>query len=214
MVIWSILLDAVRGALFALSHVFGGSLGMGIISLSVIIRLALLPWGVRAARRSMAMRASLKALEPRLRELRARYAGDPVKLRGAMISEYQKAGVNPVRDSGFALMALQIPLGWAVYTVVRTGIGAGEAFLWIADLARPDIAISLVTGVLSVVMGLTMTTTTAGPVSPTAMALVIGAASFLVVFHLSAGIALYWASTSGVGILQNVLVRRSAAAAV
>jgi YidC/Oxa1 family membrane protein insertase len=212
MFIWSILLDAVRGALFALSHVFGGSLGMGIIGLSVILRLALLPWGVRAARRSLAMRESLKALEQRLREIRTRYAGDPVKLRDQMVAEYRKAGVNPLRDSGFVLLLLQVPLGWAVYTVVRTGVGAGETFLWIADLARPDIAISLVTGVLSVIMGLTMTAT-GGPVSPTAMSLVIGAASFLVVFHLSAGIALYWASTSGVGILQNVLVRRSAAAA-
>jgi YidC/Oxa1 family membrane protein insertase len=212
MFIWSILLDAVRGALFALSHVFGGSLGMGIIGLSVILRLALLPWGVKAARRSLAMRESLKALEPRLREIRTRYAGDPVKLRDQMVAEYRKAGVNPLRDSGFVLLLLQVPLGWAVYTVVRTGVGAGEAFLWIADLARPDIAISLVTGVLSVIMGLTMTAT-GGPVSPTAMSLVFGAASFLVVFHLSAGIALYWASTSSVAILQNVLVRRSAAAA-
>jgi membrane protein insertase Oxa1/YidC/SpoIIIJ len=43
------------------------------------------------------------------------------------------------------------------------------------------------------------------------MAAVMGIVSFLVVLHLSAGVALYWASGSGVGLLQNALVRRSIA---
>lgn len=128
----------------------------------------------------MKMRESLKALEPRIVELRKRHANNPVKLRESMIREYQKAGVNPVRDSGFGLMAVQLPLGMAVYTVIRTGVGSGNPFLWIANLARPDVG--------------------------------MGVTSFLVVFHLSSGVALYWASTTSVSVLQNALLRRSLAA--
>src|SRR5690606_23498396 len=106
----------------------------------------------------------------------------------------KKGGVNPLRDSGFGLLALQIPLGLAVYTVVRTGVDGTAAFLWIANLAQPDAIMSLVTGGLSVLMGLTMTSQGA-PISPTVTAWIMGAVSFFVVLQLSAGIALYWAST-------------------
>jgi YidC/Oxa1 family membrane protein insertase len=212
MILWSMLLDAVRGALFSLSHVLGGNLGFGIIGLSVIVRLALLPWGLKAARRSVAMRESLKALEPRIRELKDRYAAEPAKLRDAVMAEYQRAGVNPVAGSGLGLMAVQLPLGWALYTVIRTGLGSGNPFLWITNLARPDVALSLIVGSLSVALGMTMPSTS-GPVTPMVMATIMGVASFLVVFHLSAGVALYWASSTGVGIFQNALLRRSLAAA-
>lgn len=212
MILWSILLDAMRGTLFALSHVLGGSLGLGIIGLSVGVRLALLPWGLKAARRSMLMRESLKALEPRLRELKDRHAADPAKLREAVMSEYQKAGVNPIAGLGFGLMAVQLPLGWALYTVIRTGLGSGNPFLWITSLARPDMALSLIVGSLSVFMGLSMPASP-GAAAPMVMATILGVASFLVVFHLSSGVALYWASSTSVGILQNAMLRRSLATA-
>lgn len=211
MVLWSLLLDGIRGALFALTHIFGGSLGLGIIGLSVLVRLALLPWSLKAARRSTAFRESLKALEPRIREVRERYAKDPVKLREAILAEYQRAGINPISGSGLGLMAIQLPLGMALYTVIRTGV-AESGFLWIANLARPDVVLSALTAGLSLLLGLTVASGQ-GSVSPTAMAIIMATVTFIVVFNLSAGVALYWASTTSVGILQNALLRRTSSTA-
>lgn len=211
MVLWSLLLDGIRGALFALTHIFGGSLGLGIIGLSVLVRLALLPWSLKAARRSTAFRESLKALEPRIREVRERYAKDPVKLREAILAEYQRAGINPISGFGLGLMAIQLPLGMALYTVIRTGV-AESGFLWIANLARPDVVLSALTAGLSLLLGLTVASGQ-GSVSPTAMAIIMATVTFIVVFNLSAGVALYWASTTSVGILQNALLRRTSSTA-
>ena len=206
------LLDVVRWALFGLSHLLAGSLGGGIIALSLLVRLALLPWGLRAARRSAAMKVKLALLRPRLQALEKRHEANPAMLRTAIFAEYRAAGVNPLGGLNAGLLAVQIPIGWAVYSVISSGISAGDAFLWITSLARPDAAMSVVVGALSTLVGATIPST-GGSTSPFLIASVMGITSALIVFHMSAGIGLYWASTSCVGILQNAILRRTSATA-
>ena len=49
MLLWSLFLELLRVVLFAFAHVCGGSLGGGIVILSLVIRLALLPLTLRMA---------------------------------------------------------------------------------------------------------------------------------------------------------------------
>ncbi|HEX6693118.1 MAG TPA: membrane protein insertase YidC [Longimicrobiales bacterium] len=202
-----ILIDVVQWALFSLSHVFAGSLGGGIIALSFVVRGALLPWSLRAARRTLAMRAAMEKLQPRLKELERRYASDPAKLRTALLVEYRRSGVAPMDGTRAGLMAIQIPIGWAVYTVIRKGISAGGAFLWISSLARPDAVVAVAVGLLTVAAGATAPAAGAHG-SHVLVASAMGLVSAAIVFHMSAGVGLYWASTSCVGIVQNALLRR------
>ena len=202
------LLETVRWALFSLSHMFAGSLGGAIIALSLVVRLVLLPWGLHAARRRAEVKRSIDALRPRLKALEQRHAGDPARLRDAIFAEYRRMGVNPLGGASFGLLAVQIPIGWAVYSVIRSGISAGDAFLWISSLARPDAVVSVLVGALTTLMGVTVPAT--GSSSTMIVATVMGLTSALIVLHMSAGIGLYWASNSCVGILQNTLLRVAA----
>jgi YidC/Oxa1 family membrane protein insertase len=202
----------VRAALFLLSHLCGGSLGWGIVTLSALVRVALLPWTLQAARRSAAMRQKMKALAPRLEHLKQLHAKDPLALRAAMAQEYERAGIRPVRDSGLPILLAQLPIGLALYRVIRDGIVDGTAFLWISNLSRPDILLALITSTLTALVSLTA----AGATNNSAVlpfALVSAAVTFVIVTQLASGVALYWASSTGVGILQNALVRWRPAAA-
>jgi YidC/Oxa1 family membrane protein insertase len=208
--VWASYLAALRGALFIFSHLCGGSLGFGIIALSVTVRLALLPFTLRAARRSAALRERMKQLEPALAALKQEHATDPRRLREAMFEHYREAGVNPARDSGIATVLVQLPIGIGLYSVVRAGSAAAAPFLWIASLARPDVMLAGVVGGIAIAAGLTAPTTGTGHSSLLSFAM--GAITFVTVLHLSAGVALYWASNSGVSLLQNALLRRPARA--
>jgi membrane protein insertase Oxa1/YidC/SpoIIIJ len=61
-----------------------------------------------------------------------------------MLAEYRKAGVSPVSGPGHGLVLVQIPLGFALYSVIRDSVTGSNPFLWIANLANPDILISAV----------------------------------------------------------------------
>src|SRR5256886_7149918 len=69
--------DFFRAAIFAAAQVFGGSLGAGIIAVSLGVRLALLPLTIRLARRALAQQAILARLQPKLQRLQRRYRNDP-----------------------------------------------------------------------------------------------------------------------------------------
>jgi len=66
---WSLVVDAVRALVFAVAHLFGNSVGSGILAVSVLVRLALLPLTLRAARRAMEHQARIGALKPELERL-------------------------------------------------------------------------------------------------------------------------------------------------
>jgi YidC/Oxa1 family membrane protein insertase len=204
---WSSFIGLLRATLFVFSHVCGGNVGFGIIALSVTARLALLPFTLSAARRNAAMRVKMKRIEPRIAELKARHRRDAAACYSAIQAEYRNEGINPVLDSGIHAAIVQAPIGIALYSVVRSGAAGASRFFWIRNIARPDSILAVIAGALALAAGLT--TPPQPDVSQSIlMPLAMSAVSCLVVLHLSAGVALYWASNTGVGILQNVLLRR------
>src|SRR5919107_3927868 len=80
MLFWSPFLDVLRAVLFAFAHVCGGSLGGGIVVLSLIVRLALLPLTYRLAVRTHEHQAALRRLKPQLDTLQQRYGTQPLRL--------------------------------------------------------------------------------------------------------------------------------------
>ena len=60
---WSLVVDLLRGGLFALAHACGGSMGLAIAVASVGFRALMLPFSIRAARRQAATARTKPALE-------------------------------------------------------------------------------------------------------------------------------------------------------
>jgi len=85
-------------------------------------------------------------------------------------------------------------------------MGTRISFLWMSDLARPDIALALVCATLAGVAA------GAEPsVSRAAIAMNMIVTGFLA-WRLAASVGLYWAASSGVSAVQALVLRRSASA--
>src|SRR5207237_3710906 len=97
--------DFFRAAIFAAAQVFGGSLGAGIIAVSLGVRLALLPLTIRLARRALAQQAILARLQPKLQRLQRRYRNDPAARLQRTQALYRRAGV-PLFDPAAMLRGL------------------------------------------------------------------------------------------------------------
>jgi YidC/Oxa1 family membrane protein insertase len=206
MEIWTWLIEGFRGALFGLTHVYGGSVGAAILTLSIVVRVALLPVTVRAARQRLRMAAAQRKIQPQLEKLQRRWKEDPARLNAEVLGLYKRHGIRPLRDSGFGGMLLQLPFVAALYTVIRQGAGAAGRFLWIRDLARPDVALA---GIASALTALVTLATPGAPGSGARIVMVISMLfTFLVLTRLAAGVGLYWAASSAVGAVQGILLRR------
>jgi YidC/Oxa1 family membrane protein insertase len=208
MLFWSAFLELLRVALFALAHVCGGSLGGGIVMLSLIVRLALLPLTLRLALRARAHQAVLQRLRPQLEALNKRHATEPAKLMQATRDLYAANGIGVTPKGTLVGALVQMPIGAGVYQTVAAITKRAARFLWIHDLSRPDALVA------SVAAGLVGAAVMAAPSStPSRITAALAAAgTFLIAWRLSASVGLYWVASNIVGVVQSLLVRRSTVA--
>ncbi len=104
--------DPIYNALVALvSLIPGGDIGLAVVVLTIIIRLALLPFSLKAARTQRAM----KELEPQLKELKEKHKGNKETEARATFALYKEARVNPF--ASILIVFIQIPVLLALYLV-------------------------------------------------------------------------------------------------
>ena len=119
---WAGFVELLRAAIFAAAHVCGGSLGGGILLVSVGVRLALLPLTLRLARRARDQQAKLATLLPEMEALQRRHANDPRRLMRETRALHAKHGIRLLTPSGLVGMAIQLPLFGGLFAAVRTGL--------------------------------------------------------------------------------------------
>lgn len=115
------------------------SAGIAIIIFTVAVRTLMLPLSIIQIRSQKAM----MALQPQLRELQRRHAGDRARIGQEQMRLYKEAGVNPA--AGCLPLVLQMPIWFALYSALlslgNADNGAVEfqaPFLWIPNLGHGD----------------------------------------------------------------------------
>jgi YidC/Oxa1 family membrane protein insertase len=208
--VWAGLVELVRAAIFAGSHLLGGSLGASVIVVSALVRVATLPLAVRAARHGRAQQAKLAQLRPQLERLKQRYQADPRRLWTETQALYRKHDIRLMSGSALISAGIQLPLLGALFSAVRSGLGDRVRFLWIIDLSRVD---ALLVAVATSLAGFAAAFAAAVPASPAAprfLALMVAGGTLIFLWSASSAVALSVGTGSAVSILQNWLVRRDA----
>jgi YidC/Oxa1 family membrane protein insertase len=111
-----------------------GNFGVAILIITVIVKGIFFP----LANKSYASMAKMKAVQPEMTAIRARFADDKVKQQQAMMELYKRDKINPV--AGCLPIAIQIPVFFSLYKVLFVTIEMRHApfFGWIKDLSGPD----------------------------------------------------------------------------
>ena len=187
----------------------GGNIGWAIVIVSMAVRIALLPVGIKLARRAAIQQKALARIAPDIERIKARFRNDPEKLAAETLALYKENGIRPFDPGTLGLIALQMPVVSVLYGAISRGIANGRAFLWIADLAKPDLLLVALTGAATYFTNLLGT---ARDVPKTA-AVISAAITIAIMWRLSAAVGLYWASSTIVGAVQSMWIRRSAEAA-
>ena len=115
-------------------HGIIGNWGWSIIALTILIRIVLYPLTYKG----MVSMQKIKEISPKIKELQAKYKGDPQRMNAAVMDMYKKHNANPL--GGCLPMLLQIPVFFAIYRVLLNAVElqGAEWILWIDDLSRMD----------------------------------------------------------------------------
>ncbi|GGD96796.1 membrane protein insertase YidC [Aureimonas endophytica] len=204
---------------------FTGNFGAAILLVTVALKLVFFP----LANKSYKSMAKMKEVQPKIMELRERFADDKMKQQQAMMELYRQEKINPA--AGCWPMLVQIPVFFALYKVLYVTIEMRHApfFGWIQDLAAPDptslfnlfgllpysVPHGLMIGVWPLVMGVTMFVQmrlNPTPPDPT-QKMIFTWMPLVFTFMLAsfpAGLVIYWAWNNTLSIIQqSVIMKRN-----
>lgn len=124
--------------IFAWLSTFIGSMGIVILILTLVIKLALYPLTYRM----LYSQSKMSALKPEIQKLKERFKDDSQKIQMETMKLYREFGANPL---GSCLpMLLQLPIWFALYRFFPAAIDfRQEGFLWANDLSSYDEFIQL-----------------------------------------------------------------------
>ncbi len=123
---------------FKFLHSFIPSWGLVIILFALIMKIVLTPL-TKSQTNSM---KKMSELNPKIKVIREKYKDDPVKANEQIMKLYKEEKINPA--GGCLPMLLQLPILYALFGVFNSTIELRNAsFLWIKDLASPDVIMNL-----------------------------------------------------------------------
>ncbi|WP_027626052.1 membrane protein insertase YidC [Clostridium lundense] len=183
------------------------SYGLAIIFVTLIIKVILLPLNIKSIRSSIRM----TRIQPEAKKLQDKYKNDPQRAQQEMMKLYKEKGVSPF--GGCLPLLIQWPILLALYYVFNniTGIN-GVTFLWIKDLAKPDIVLAVLAGATQYYAGLIMNPSGGkdNPQGKQAAAMNLYMSLFMIVisWKLKAALVLYWVVSNLIQMGQTILTKK------
>jgi len=181
---------------------FLGNWGWSIVALVLLLKAAFY-WLNAKAYASM---AKMKAVNPKVTEMRERLKDNPQQMQQEMMRIYREEKVNPM--GGCFPIMIQIPVFIALYWVLLASVEMRNApwILWIHDLSSPDPFY-----ILPLVMTLTtVLQTSLNPAPPDPMQAkmmwFMPLAFSVMFFFFPAGLVLYWITNNILSIAQQWLI--------
>jgi len=185
-------------------HGILGNWGWSIVALVVLLKAAFY-WLNAKAYASM---AKMKAINPKIMEMRERLKDKPQEMQQEMMRIYREEKVNPM--GGCFPIVIQIPVFIALYWVLLSSVEMRHApwILWIHDLSAPDPWF-----ILPVVMTATslfqtwLNPTPPDPMQAKLMWIMPLAFSVMFIFF-PAGLVLYWITNNVLSIAQQWFINK------
>ena len=209
MTVWTEAVDILRESMVAYAHATNGNFGVGILIVTVLARLAMFPLMLRIARVSARHQARVRAIQPELEAIKAKFKNDPVQAAVETRKVFTRERIPVVPLSSLLAGLAPAPVLLALYAAVRQCAALGGRFLWMADISRPDRLLAVIVGAVSVAAA-SLVPVPEGQ-NRALMAFLPALVTTIVLWKMAAGVGLYWGVSSAIGGAQSfVATRRSA----
>jgi YidC/Oxa1 family membrane protein insertase len=206
----------------------GNSFGASVIVLTIIVNLILLPFTHKAKHSQQ----KIRDIQPELDRIKLQYKDKKEEQARKTLELYREHGINPF--SGMAMLIVQIPLFFALFSILRNSSSDHGAniysflpplppfnptFLGFIDLTAPYIPFAVAAAILQFIQGLLMAP--AGPkpkkddfsyILQQQFKYIIPVVIFWMGLQFPSALTLYLITMSGFAIVHEVVVRRRARA--
>jgi YidC/Oxa1 family membrane protein insertase len=134
--------NLVHSLLFYLSQIVP-NLGLCIMIITIMVRGLLHPFSRRQMINAKKMQAKQAKLAPEMKKLQEKYGDDMTRMNQEKMKLYREHGINPAAAmGGCVLLLMQMPIFMGLYYALQESVFFRlESFLWIKNLAAPDMLV-------------------------------------------------------------------------
>jgi len=199
----------------------GHDIGVVIILLTILIRLALAP----SFHKSLKSQQAMNELQPKLNEIREKYKDDKEGQARAMMQLYKDHKINPM--SSCLPLIIQLPILIALYQVFAKALNnsleglysfiqnpgtINPYFLHLVDLSKPSVILGVVAGAVQFWQSKMMLPKVPGQdATAKIMAMqttyILPVISVIIAIKLPAGLPLYWIVTTLFAVVQQYYIK-------
>lgn len=194
--------------------VLGGNFGLALIIITLMIRLALMPFMLKTYKNQQLMKVKMDKLKPEMEEIQkrskqAKTKDEQQKIQMEMMELYKKHEVNPL-NMGCLPMLIQMPILMGLYYAIRSSTEiASHTFLWF-NLGHSDLIMTIIAGLVYLVQA-QVSLSTVPEAQKNQMRLFSFISPFMIVFislNAPAALPLYWAVGGIFLIIQTWIGRK------
>jgi YidC/Oxa1 family membrane protein insertase len=185
---------------------FGGSYGIAILIMVLIVRTIILPLTLKQVKSSKAM----QAIQPQLAKIKEQYKDNPQQQQAETMKLFQENKVNPM--AGCFPLIIQMPVFIALYnSITHNSAIRDHAFLWL-QLGEPDkwfilpVLAAATTFIQTKMMSNMNPSGMQGPMQ--FMMFIYPVLIFFMAYQFPAALPLYWIYSNLYTIAQNFLIYR------
>lgn len=204
MEIWNIWTSFITNGIDFLSMYFGVSEALAIVIFTLLARIMLMPISLKSAYIMHKNKLAIERVRPEIERLRDLYSENPGELAKRTMAIYKKHGIKFLDKTSVINIGSQGILGLGIFQALRDMVISSK-FMWIADIAKPDVILAFVVGVLTFISMQMMP----GAVEQQNLLifLIPAMVSMFVLVSFPSALGLYWATSNIVTIVQTLALR-------
>ena len=194
--------------------VFNGSYGLAIITITVAIRLILMPLMLRNYRKQAVMKTKMDIVKPKMEEIQVRMKAAKTKeeqmaIQQEMLDVYREHQINPL-NMGCLPIIIQMPIIMGLYfAILYSEDVKSHEFLWF-NLGSPDFIMTLIAGFIYLVQAqVSLWTVPDSQKQQMKWMIYISPIMIMIIsFTSMAALPLYWAVGGFILIVQTFIGRK------
>ena len=206
-------------------------IGLGIIAVTIIVKIVLFPLNMSALRTQHVM----KGLEGEINEIKSKHKDNPQELSRKTMDLYKREKVNPF--ASLLTIIIQLPILIALYFVIAKGLHADPESLYsfvsfpetlhtkafgLIDVTQKSLVVAILTGISSYILALRQTSSMISKKQKHeetfqdhfmksmriqllyVLPIIIGVSAYI----LPAALGFYWITGNVIGILQDFYMKK------
>ena len=203
--IWNIFTSVIVQSIQFLTHEVGVGEAVAIIFFTLIGRLVLMPINLLAMANMYRNKKAISAIKPELDKIKVIHKDNPSEIAKSTMALYKKYNIKVLDKNGVVNIVSQGVFGFGMFQALQQ-IVFNSKFAWIANIAKPDIALALLVGAITY-FSMIMMPGSAEQAS-TLLFVIPAILCIITLVNFPSAIGLYWATSSVTSLLQSLLLNK------